>query len=42
MDLPVESVLLQGEALDVDGDQEDDALNEETFGDTDQGWFWRT
>lgn len=41
MDRPVESVLVQSEDLDVGGDQEEDALNEETFGDTEQGRFWR-
>ena len=34
---PVESVLVQEDALDVGGDQEEDALNEETFGDTEPG-----
>ena len=38
----MESVLVQGENLDVDGDQEEDALNEETFGGAEQGWFWLT
>lgn len=42
MDLPVESVLVQGEDLDVEGEQEEDALNDETFGDAEQGGFWRT
>ena len=39
MDLPVESVLVQGEDLDVGGEQEEDALNDETFGDAEQGGF---
>ena len=41
MDRPMESVLVQEEDLDVGGDQEVDALNEETFGDANQGRFWR-